>query len=313
MNAKTLMGTLLTLAAPLSPVSASAQESPEWTPPSSPELHEGFSELRPTLEERIAEHRGIVGLVLLDSNSGESLSIRGEEPFPSASVIKIPILYEVMLRVEEGRLSLDDPLIMLAEERVGGSGILQHLSPPFRLTVRDAATLMIALSDNTATNLILDKLGPRSVGERMAALGLPQTKVFRKVFSDAEDSFDAAGAEQWGLGVTTPLDQAKLLAWVHRGVAVSAEASEEMLRMLEAQHYRHGLPRHLPGDTRVAHKTGSISAARHDCGIVFGPAREYVLCIMTRENQDTRWTTANEAERLLADLSQIVFAALNPE
>lgn len=147
----------------------------------------------------------------------------------------------------------------------------------------------------------------------MAAFGLPQTKVFRKVFGDAEDSFDAAGAERWRLGVTTPLDQAKLLAWLHRGEAVSEEASDEMLRMLAAQHYQHGLPRRLPGGTRVAHKTGSISPARHDCGIVFGPVREYVLCIMTRENQDTSWTAANEAETLLADLSRVVFNGLNPE
>lgn len=296
----------------VAPLPAGAQEAPAWTPPALPQLYQGFSELQPPLEERIAEHHGIVGVVLLDSNTGEMLSIRGEEPFPSASNIKLPILYEAMLRVEEGRLSLEDPLTMLAEDRVGGSGILQHLSTPFTLTVRDAALLMIAMSDNTATNLILDKLGPRNVSERMAAFGLPETRVFRKVFSDAADSFDPDGAEQWGLGVTTPLDQAKLLAWLHREEAVSTEASREMLRMLGAQHYQHGIPRYLPGGTRVAHKTGSINAARHDCGIVFGPTREYILCIMTRENRDTSWTAANEAETLLADISRIVFDGLNP-
>jgi beta-lactamase class A len=280
--------------------------------PGEPTLREGFRDLRPVLENRIAEHRGVAGVVVLDSHTGEFLSIRGEEPFPSASVIKVPILFEVMYRVEEGGWDLDDPVTMLELDRAPGAGILQHLSAPFSLTVRDAALLMTALSDNTGTNLLLEKLGPRSVGNRMASLGLPESRVFRKVFGNPADSFDPAGSEQWGFGVTTPMDQARLLAWIHRGDAVSPEASREMLRMLRAQFYREGLPRHLPPDVGVAHKTGSISAARHDCGIVFGPEREYVLCVMTRENQDTRYTADNEAEALIAELSALAFQALNP-
>lgn len=310
MPGKAPFGALALAAALAAP--APAQEAATWSPPALPALREGFSELRPRLEEGIARHRGVVGLALLDARTGELLAIRGDERFPSASVIKLPVLYEVMLRVREGRLPLDDSLTMEADDRVGGTGILRHLSAPFTLTVRDAALLMIALSDNTATNLLLDRLGPRSVGERMAALGLPESRVFRRAFGEAAESFDPEGAERWGLGVTTPMEVAKLLAWVHRAEAVSPGASREMLRMLEAQQLRHGLPRHLPEGTRVAHKTGSIRAARHDCGIVFGPAREYVLCIMTRENRDTSWTAGNEAEALIADLSGTVFEALNP-
>lgn len=294
----------------LAPAAGAQERPPVWTPPSL-ELREGFGALRPALEERIARHAGVVGVALIDPATSESLSIRGDEPFPSASVVKLPILYEVMLRVREGRLSLDDPLVMLDDDRTPGSGILQHLTPPFTLSVRDAALLMIALSDNTATNLLLEKLGARSVGERMDSLGLTHTEVFRKVFGDAADSYDREGSERWGFGVTTPLDIARLLAWIQRGDAVSPEASREMLRMLGNQHYRSGIPRHLPDGTRVAHKTGSVSRARHDCGIVFGPDREYVLCVMTRENEDRSWTDANEAEGLIADVSRIVFEALN--
>jgi len=280
--------------------------------PGEPAFHEGFQDLRPALEEEMGRHRGVAGLVLLDSRTGEFLSIRGEEPFPSASIIKVPILFELMFRVGEGDLSLDDPLIMLEADRAPGAGILQHLSSPFSLTVRDAALLMTALSDNTATNLILDKLGPRYVGERMAALGMPESRVFRKVFGNPADSFDPEGSERWGFGVTTPMDQARLLAWIHRGDAVTPEASGEMLRMLEAQAFRAQLPRDLPEGVRVAHKTGSVSAARHDCGIVFGPVREYVLCAMTRENEDIRYRPENEAEALVAALSRMVFDHLNP-
>jgi beta-lactamase class A len=303
----------LVLALAWIPAAVGAQQPEEgWTPPELPPPADGFRELRAPLEARMNAHRGVAGLALLDPRTGEVLSIRGEEAFPSASTIKIPVLYEVMLAAEEGRLSLDDPLSMLAGDRTPGAGILRHFAAPFSLSVRDAALLMTALSDNTATNLLLEKLGSRAVTDRMAAFGLPGTRVFRKVFGGAAESFDPAGSERWGFGVTSPMDLAKLLAWVHRGEAVSGEASREMLRMLGAQTHRVGLPRHLPDGTRLAHKTGSISAARHDCGIVFGPRREYVLCVMTRENQDTSWSWDNEAEALQADLSRIVFEALNP-
>lgn len=311
---KSLLVALLALAGlgVLPPGSSLAAQVPagSWTPPPLPTFHDGFEELRPGIEARIEEHRGVVGLVLLDPETGELLAIRGDERFPSASVIKLPILYEVMLRVEEGRLSLDDPLVMLAGDPAPGAGVLGYLSPPFRLTVRDAAFLMIALSDNTATNLLLEKVEPRSVGERMAELGLTDSRVFRKVFGDPLDSFDPPGSREWGLGVTTPMDQARLLAWIHRGEAVSPQASEEMLGMLDAQFYRESLPRLLPEGTRVAHKNGTIAAARHDCGIVFGPSREYVVCVMTRENEDTSRTHENEAELLIAELSRMIFDGL---
>jgi beta-lactamase class A len=287
-------------------------QTPDAGIPGEPTLREGFTDLRAPVEDRIARHRGVAGVVVLDSRTGEYLSIRGSEPFPSASVIKVPILVELMYRVEEGSMGLGDPLSMLELDQTPGSGMLRHLSAPFSLSVRDAALLMIALSDNTATNLLLEKLGPRSVGARMESLGMPGTRVFRKVFGNPADSFDPPGSERWGFGVTTPMDLARLLAWIHRGDAVTPELSSEMLRMLEAQFYRDFIPRELPSGVRVALKSGFISAARHDCGIVFGPAREYVLCVMTRDNQDTSFSPGNEAEDLIAELSGIVFWAVNP-
>lgn len=310
------LGPLCTMAAmgALPPVAGAQQQEAAggWTPAPVPSVHDGFEELRAPLEARIAEHGGVVGIVVLDPESGERLSIRGEERFPSASTIKLPVLYELMVRVAEGDLSLDDPLHMLETDRAPGSGILRHMSAPFALSVRDAALLMMAMSDNTATNLLLEKLGPRQVTDRMADIGLPRTRIFRKVFRDASESFDPEGSERWGFGVTTPMDLATLLAWIHREEGVSPEASREMLRMLHAQQHDVGLPRHLPPGTRVAHKTGTISAARHDCGLVFGPDRDHVLCVMTRDNEDRRYSWDNEAEALQADLSRIVFEALNP-
>lgn len=277
--------------------------------PEEPPFREAFPELRAGLEARIAPHRGVVGVVVLDPHTGEGLSIRGGERFPSASMIKVPILLEVFLRAEEGAFGLDDPLSMLAGDRAPGAGILRHFEAPAPLSVRNAALLMTAMSDNTATNLLIAKVGARAVTDRMEALGYPESRLFRRVFGTAAESFDREGSERWGFGVTTPMELARMLASIERREAVTPEASTEMLRMLEAQQHRVGIPRLLPAGTRVAHKTGTLSAARHDCGILEADTRTLVLCIMTQENEDTRTAWDNEAEWLQGDLARLVFEA----
>lgn len=267
-----------------------------------------FGSLRSELEARIARHQGTVALALLDPRTGDALSIRGDEPFPSASLVKLPVLVELFHQVEGGRIRLDDPLVLLEADKQPGSGILQFLSAPHHLTVGDAATLMIALSDNTATNLLLDRIGIRSVWERMEALGLPRTKIHSKTFlrstSVAPDS-----SARYGLGVTTANEYARLLAMIYRGEVVSPEASRRMVEILKRQFYAEGIPRHL-ASASVAHKTGSLEAERHDCGIVYSPARDYVLCILTSGNADTGWGLDNAAHLLIADLARIVHSRL---
>jgi beta-lactamase class A len=298
----TLAMRLWALAAALLSAAVPAQAAAQQRP---------LAALRPALEQRIARHEGVVGLAVIDLATGDTLSIRGDEPFPTASVIKVPVLVEVFHQVEHGRLRLDDPIVLLEVDKRPGSGLLQHLSAPLQLTVRDAALLMIALSDNTATNLLIDKVGIRAVGARMDSLGLPRTKLHSKVF-DRASSIAPDSSARWGLGVTTPNEMARLFAMIHRGEAVSPEASKEMLRMLRAQFYGEGIPRYLPPGTTVAHKTGSINEARHDCGIVSSrePQRDYVLCILTKENRDRSWRIDNEAQVLIADLARIVHEGL---
>jgi beta-lactamase class A len=212
--------------------------------------------------------------------------------------------------MRHGRLRWDDPLVMLDSDRVPGSGIIQHFRAPHELTVGDAATVMIALSDNTATNLLIDKVGIRAVNLRMDSLGLPATELYAKVFLRARTSIDTAGSARWGLGVTTPMEMATLLARLHRGQIVSDSASQKMVQLLGLQQTRDRIPRLLPPGTRVAHKTGEVDDSRNDCGIVSAQQREYVFCAFTRENQDRRWTFDNEAAVLIADLSRLVYDAM---
>jgi beta-lactamase class A len=146
----------------------------------------------------------------------------------------------------------------------------------------------------------------------MQSLGLPRTRIFVRVNADPKDSFAPDSAQAYGLGVTTPNEIAALLTKLYRRELVSPEASDEMMAVLSHQFYREGLPRHLPPGVEVAHKTGTLDAARNDCGVVYAPVRPFVICVMTKENQDRRWTRDNEAERLIGDITSAVYEALNP-
>ena len=273
-----------------------------------------FDQLRRDLEARVSRHRGTLGLAVIDLRSGDTLTVRGHERFPTASVIKLPILVEVFHQMRYGRLRWEDPIIMTDADRVGGSGLLQHFRPPHTLTVGDAATLMISISDNTATNLLIDKVGIRAVNLRMDSIGLPATELYAKVFLRARTSIDTASSARWGLGVTTPFEMATILARLQRGELVSDTASRRMIELLRLQQVRDRIPRLLPPGTTVAHKTGEVDDSRNDCGIVTGPQqRAWVFCAFTRENVDRRWTFDNEAAVLIAELSRVVYDALVPK
>jgi beta-lactamase class A len=308
---------LLTAVVPcaLAPASAYAQQG-------------SWSALKSRLEHRIAQHHGTVGLVLLDPATGDSLSIRGDEEFPTASNIKIAILIQLFHEVQAGTIHLTDPLVMLDADRIGGSGVFQFFDAPFHVTVKDAATFMIAESDNTATNLLIDKLGIRAVNERMDSLGYHHTRLWAKVSRSRTTSINPDSSQVWGLGVTTPMEMARIFLSLYRGEAVSSDASRQMIGMLRKQFWGYNeIPRYLPADAVVAHKTGSVNASRNDCAIVYAPrpegkdvfdppapgGRDYVLCVFTTKNEDQSWKPVdNAAETLIGDLSRMVWEALEP-
>ena len=287
-----------------------------------------WSALKSRLEQRIAQHHGTVGLVLLDPVTGDSLSIRGDQPFPTASNIKIAILIQLFHEVDAGTIHLNDPLVMLDADRIGGSGVFQFFDAPFRVTVKDAATFMIAESDNTATNLIIDKLGIRAVNARMDSLGYHHTRLWAKVSRSLTTSINPDSSKVWGLGETTPMEMARIFAAIYKGEMVSPDAARQMIGMLRKQFWGYNeIPRYLPAGAVVAHKTGSVDASRNDCGIVFAPrpegkdifdppapgGRDYVLCVFTTNNEDQSWKPVdNAAEVLIGELSRIVWQALEP-
>src|SRR5688572_15870126 len=170
------------------------------------------STLHRSLDSLAAAHRGVVGYTVHNLDTGERLSRRGDEKFPTASLIKVAVLVTVFDLVEKNRMSLDDRLTMSKIDKVPGSGTLQFMHDGLEVTVRDAAWLMSTTSDNTATNLLLDKVGIRRIWEKMDSLSLRQTRIHAKVFLARFTSLVPDSTAKYGLGVTTPHEMTRLFA-----------------------------------------------------------------------------------------------------
>lgn len=267
--------------------------------------------LRRALESALQGYPGVAGVSVRNLRTGESLSIRGHEPFPSASLVKVPVLVALLDRVHAGEVSLDERMGMIGRDRVGGSGVLRHMAPGIPVTVGDAAWLMITISDNTATNLILDKINVRTVWEKMESLGLPHTKIHSKTFlrntSVAMDS-----SVKYGLGVATPDEMVQLFSLLHEGRAVSPSLDSLALEMLRANQDGAKLVRWLPEGVRAAHKSGDVDRARSDCGILYGDEAPVAVCVMTRENVATTYAVDAPAHLLIARIGREAFRHYNP-
>ena len=264
------------------------------------------SALRKQLDAIANAHHGVMGYSVINLDTGERLSLRGDETFSTASLIKVPILVTLYDLVAQNQLALDDPLTVLKIDQVPGSGVLQFMHPGMTLSVRDAAVLMIVLSDNTATNLLLDRIVIRRMWDKMEKLGLPHTKVHSKTFlrmsSVAMDS-----SVKYGLGVSTPNEMAHLFELLARGKAVSPVADSAMLDILANNTDSELMQRNIDS-LRVPHKTGATDSVRTECAF-FPLQSRVVACGFSKANRDTRWVVDNEAQVSLGRLGAAIVAA----
>ena len=262
--------------------------------------------LHKQLDAIAAAHHGVLGYAISNLDTGERLSLRGDETFPTASLIKVPILVTLFDLVEQKQLSLDDPLTVLKIDQVPGSGVLQFMHSGMSLSVRDAAVLMSVLSDNTATNLLLDRVAIRRVWQKMESLGLPHSKVHSKTFlrmtSVAMDS-----SVKYGLGVSTPNEMARLFELLAQGKAVSPSADSAMLDILRNNADGESMQRSVEGVV-APHKTGATDSVRTECAL-FRLQSRVVACGFTKQNRDIRWVVDNEAQVSLGKLGAAVVAA----
>jgi beta-lactamase class A len=276
------------------------------------------------MEQQIAavlkDFRGTMGVAAIDLLSGETITVNGDTRFPTASTIKTAVMIEAYHQASEGSLSLDSTLTLGGSDKVGGSGVLNGMRDGLPLTVRELIHLMIVVSDNTATNILVTRLGTAKIGARMADYGLVDTKLFRPTFRDGHADVFPELEREFGLGMTTPREMATLMALIARGKAVNPAASAAMLATLRQQQDRAMIPRLLPDapGLEVGNKSGtdaekqpdSKGLHRHlraDAAIVTAPGLSYVIAVYARQVEDRRWTVENDAVVTGARISRLIY------
>jgi beta-lactamase class A len=224
---------------------------------------------------------GVLGLALKDLTSGEEFFVNGDEIMPQASSIKIAVLAELYLQAQQGKLKLTDEYTVRADDLVPGSDIMLGLTPGVtRLTLRDLATMMVAVSDNSATNVLIDRIGMEGVNSMLESQGLHATRLRRKMM-------DLKAAGEGRENVSTPREMMVLLDTIYRGKLLSKEMTEDFLKVLST-HKESSLLQGLPDDAVAANKPGELESVRNDSGIVLVKNRPYLLCVMTAYLKDEK-------------------------
>jgi beta-lactamase class A len=272
----------------------------------------GFCGEPATLEQRLAplakEHKGKVAIAVKHLDDGRAWTLNGDDVMPTASLIKFPVLIEVYWQALEGKIKLTDMVTLKETDKVPGSGILTyHFSEGATFSIKDCSRLMIAFSDNTATNLVLDKIGIPSTNKRMAELGCPETRINAKVFLGSKTSIDPDRTKKYGLGSTTANDMVKLLELVYHGKVVSKDACKEMIEHLKKCEDKDCFPKLLPEKTVVAHKTGAVTGVRTDAGIIYTKGGPVAVCVLTMDNDDKSWRADNAGNVLCARVAREVY------
>lgn len=261
---------------------------------------------------------GEIGVYGRNLISGEEIALNADARFPTASTIKTAVMLEAYHQSAAGKIRLDDALTLTDAVKVGGAGVLHSLGAGLQLKISDLIHLMIALSDNTATNMLVTLLGTKQIDDRLAGYGLQQTKIFRRTFRDGRADVFPELEREFGLGMTTPREMGQLMALIAEGRAVSAEASAAMLATLRSQQDHGMIPRMLPAGIQAGNKTGTDSeklpdargrrgSIRADAAIVTGPRLKYVLTIYTRRGGDDSAGADNAALTVGARISRLVF------
>ncbi len=281
------------------------------------------------LEGVAATHHGHVALYAEQLNTGKRVALNADTPVQTASVIKLTVLFEAMEQVRAGKAHWDEPLTLNKGDAVSGSGVLMFFDTPLRLTLRDVLTMMVIVSDNTATNLAIDRLGIDAINERIAWMGLKDTHLYKRIMKPPTGPMPA-DQPKFGLGKTTAREMAMVMERIGRcelagpGAPEGDKAADEAicavaLKMLRNQFYRTTIPRYLETldstetGSGIASKTGSLDAVRNDVAIVAGKTGPIVISIFTYGNTDKSWTPDNEGEVMIARLAKEIVMAWSPE
>jgi beta-lactamase class A len=246
---------------------------------------------------------GVMGVAIEDLTSGQKFQLRGDDIFPQASSIKTALLAGLYRQVQDGKLKLTDLYTVQASDLVPDSDIMNGLTPGVtRITLRDLATMVVAVSDNSATNVVIDKVGMDNVNALMDSMGLKHTRLRRKMM-------DLKAAGEGRENISTPNEMATLLDQLYRGKVLNKELSEDFFKLLST-HKSSFIPRDLPDDLKIANKPGELEGVRNDSGVVLVQNRPYVICVMTtylhreRDGEDAISRISAEAYRMFDRLAR---------
>ncbi|MFN2578647.1 MAG: serine hydrolase [Pyrinomonadaceae bacterium] len=258
----------------------------------------------------VASFKGKVFVFAKNLDTGQTYSYHGDESVRTASTIKIAVMIEAFARVADGRAKWSDELVLTKAARYGGSGILPEMSDGLRLSLQDCLRLMMLLSDNTATNMVLDYLGTDAVNERMNSLGFKSTRIMRRVGGGGESKEGKLpDNKRFGLGATTPHEMVEILAKLDRGQIVNETASKEMIDLMKREQGRYAIGRTTP-EISVATKYGALDALRSCIGIVYSPQGKMAMAITVDDMPAANWSVDNPAYLLISRLSLILSEGL---
>ena len=282
--------------------------------------------LEAQLQTIAATHHGKVTLFAHNLKTGQTASLLPDELVKTASVIKLGVLLDAAEQIRSGKATLDEQLALTKPNQVGGSGVLALMDTPMALTLRDDLTLMVVLSDNTATNVAIDRLGLAHINATIRAAGLKDTWLYKKVSIPASGPMPP-DQPRFGLGKTTAREMASIMerfATCKLALDGSAPLPGDsklcgaLLHMLRSQQDRNSLPRYLEtldtseNGSAIANKTGALNDVRNDVALIATKTGPIVVAAFTQENQDQRWTGDNEAEQTLGKLAKAIVDRWSP-
>lgn len=271
------------------------------------------NELAGKLQPLIDAHAGDVAVMAKDLTTGATFRHQADKPMPTASLIKFPLMIAAYQAIEEGELNLDKRVTLKEEDKVPGSGILtEHFDEGTQISLKNAIHLMMAYSDNTATNLVIDQVGLEATAKLMESLDCPNTKLHSKVYR-RDSSIFPESSNQFGLGSTTAAEMVKLLEALHHGKLISEKADAKMLEQMSAVVFGEKFPKLLPAEVKVFHKTGSVSGARTDAGIIMSPHGPILLAVLTSKNEDKSWGEDNAGDMLCSHIAKEVYNFFNKD
>ncbi len=287
------------------------------------------AQTRQRVEDKIAklagEYGGTIGMYAKNFKTGETLSVNSDSLFPTASVIKVPILVTLFHKFEDGSLDRNATVTLTDSNKWGGSGVLQFFYVPQQLKLMNAAVLMITLSDNTATNMVIDSFANLSEGSfghddkllavnsLMDSLGLHHTRLLNKMMS-FKTKKNTPESIRFGVGFSSPREMGTLLEMIAEHKILTPSDCDEIIKILSDQQDESMAPRYLPIDSTadgetfiMAHKTGSVDASKVDVGIVYSPEANYVFAVFTDQSKFQGESLNNPTILAVAKASRIVY------